>query len=365
MGEEVVSVSIAATGNGPWIRSARWDLTWLVGSVLVVPIAPLLWKLGLTADHVAMVVLFAVGGPHVFVTFTRTLLSRQFVREYPAYSRLAYLVPIATAAFAFGHKELFLTVFFTWASLHVLQQIIYVGNAYTNRMDSAPGKLERLVEYGVVLSALYPFATIRMVEGTFALDGTRLLVPEFLLGTGLIVTAFTVFGIFVLAWLGFTARRAVRGELHYGKTLLIAATVAGTCFTPLFPNLDVAFQGINSWHCIQYLALIWLTNRRRMEAGGVQNGFVRRLSGDGSRGFFSYYAAAVTFTLVMAGVIFALQHLLAVSFLLAYYMLGKGILLMHYYFDSFLFTRNDEITVPGFAGRPVPAPAGAGRLAAD
>jgi hypothetical protein len=350
-----LSVTIADTGNGPWIRSARWDLTWLVGSVLVVPIAPLLYRLGLTADEVAMVVLFAVGGPHVFVTFTRTTLSKSFVRQYPVYARLAYLVPFATAAFALNATALFLTVFFTWASLHVLQQIIYVGNAYSNRQSAPPGKLERMVEYGVVLSALYPFATVRMVEGTFALDGTKLLVPEFFLGPGLIYTAFGVFGTFVAGWLFFTARRAARGELHYGKTLLIAATICGTCFAPLFPNLDVAFQGINSWHCIQYLALIWLTNRRRMEAGGVRNGFVRRLSGEGSRGFFAYYAAAFAFTAIMGAVILGLHHLLAVSFLLAYYMLGKGILLMHYYFDSFLFTREDEVTLPRPGARPAPA----------
>ena len=68
--------------SNQWIVSKRWDLGWLVLSVLAVPIAPLLWKLGLTPDGVATVIMLAVGGPHVFVTFTRTNLDRGFVNRH-------------------------------------------------------------------------------------------------------------------------------------------------------------------------------------------------------------------------------------------------------------------------------------------
>jgi hypothetical protein len=349
-----------------WIRSKRWDLTWLIGSVVTVPLAPLLfmafrsggYSVAASANLVATIVMFAVGGPHVFVTFTRTNMDPKFVRNHRTYARMAFLIPVLTAVFALGYTPLFLTVFFTWASLHVLQQIAYITNCYSNREKTGPTPTERFIEYGLIFSCLYPFATVRMVEGTFLLDGTKLLVPEPLLGPGLVWTAFAIFGAFLVAWIVITLRRAGNGTLHYGKTALIGATVGATLFTPLFPNLDVAFQGINTWHCVQYLALIWWANRLRQEKGGPQIGFVRALSERGWTGFFRYYVTSVAATGLLVGFILVFQKVLnasglQVSYLLAYYMFGKGFLLTHYYYDTFLFTQKDELTAPA----PVPAPA--------
>jgi hypothetical protein len=330
---------------------------WLVLSALAVPIAPLLYYLGLSPAGVAMVILLVVGGPHVFVTFTRTNLDPGFVRRHPWYTRGAYLIPLVTAVFAWQATELFLTVFFAWASLHVLQQILYVANAYSNRQRFAPTRWERFFEYGAVLSCLYPFATVRMVEGTFMLDETKLLVPEALLGPGLIASAFGVFGFFLAGWIVVSVLRYRRGDLHYGKTALIAATVVATLFTPLFPNLDVAFQGINTWHCVQYLALIWWANRIRSERGEMEFPVVKALSGPGWGGIVRYYLAAVAGTGAVIGLIYGIHAVFPVqidaegksrglSFLLIYYMIGKGLLLTHYYYDTFLFTRRDEVTVP-------------------
>jgi hypothetical protein len=346
--------ALAAMQNR-WIRSARWDLTWLILSVLVVPLSPLLHYMGVSPAGVAVIVMLLVGGPHVFVTFTRTNMDPRFVRSHRVYSRLAFLIPLATAAFAYLATPLFLTVFFTWASLHVLQQIAYVANCYSNRQDVGPTRLERWVEYGLIFSCLYPFATVRMVEGTFTLDDTQLLVPEAILGPGLIWGAFGIFGAFLVGWVILTRRRYLRGTLHYGKTALLAATVGATFFTPLFPNLDVAFQGINSWHCIQYLALVWWANRIRADRGEIELGFVRALSGGGIPGFLRYYLAAVGGTLLIIGLVYGLTAVMPkgwvgvdgkpISGLLIYYMIAKGLLLTHYYYDTFLFTRRDELAV--------------------
>jgi len=164
---------------------------------------------------------------------------------------------------------------------------------------------------------------------------------------------------------------AKRGELHYGKTALIVAMVLGMHFAPLFPNLDVAFQGINTWHCIQYLALIYMLNRSAVERGEAQRPFVRKLSRAGAKGFFKYYGTAVLFTLSLILMITIAHRVFHVSWILAYYMLGKGTLLSHYYFDTFLFPRSDEIrldagpfTAAGSregARRPGPAAAGSRR----
>jgi hypothetical protein len=330
-----------------WIRSRRWDLTWLVLSVLTVPIAPLLYMAGLSANGVATVVMLLVGGPHVFVTFTRTNMDPKFVRNHRAYARLVFLIPLATAAVALAHTELFLTVFFAWASLHVLQQITYISNCYSNRQRFAPTPLERLFEYGVVFSCLYPFATVRMVAGEFVLDGRRLLVPEALLGPGLVTASFAVFGVFLVGWIVLTFRRYRRGDLHHGKTALLAATVGATLFTPLFPNLDVAFQGINTWHCIQYLALIWWMNRIRHDRGEAEWPLVRSLSERGWAALARYWGAGVAVTALVVAVVYLIYWAFPrIDPLLAYYVIGKSFLLAHYYYDTFLFTQADELTLP-------------------
>jgi hypothetical protein len=160
-------------------------------------------------------------------------------------------------------------------------------------------------------------------------------------------------------------RRYLRGTLHYGKTALLAATVAATFLTPLFPNLDVAFQGINGWHCIQYLALIWYANRVRADRGEVELGFVRSISAKGIPGFLRYYLSSVAGTVLIIGIVFGLAALARhfgittlgagqhkqPSEMLVYYMIGKGLLLTHYYYDTFLFTQRDELSAPGAAAR--------------
>ena len=78
----------------------------------------------------------------------------------------------------------------------------------------------------------------------------------------------------------------------------------------------------------------------------------------GTPGFLRYYLSAVAGTVLLIGVVFGLAALAkhygittmgqskVTSELLIYYMLGKGFLLTHYYYDTFLFTRRDEITAP-------------------
>jgi len=122
--------------------------------------------------------------------------------------------------------------------------------------------------------------------------------------------------------------------------------MGATVLTPLFPNLDVAFQGINSWHCIQYLALVWWANRIRAERGETEGGFVRSLSGRGWKGFARYYLVSVALTSLFVAAIYLIYWIFPkIDPLLAYYALGKGLLLVHYYYDTFLFTQDDELRV--------------------
>jgi hypothetical protein len=74
------------------------------------------------------------------------------------------------------------------------------------------------------------------------------------------------------------------GYVNVPKTLLISLTVLLMFWTPIFPNMDTAFQGVNTWHSFQYLALTWYANRLREQKTGQRVGFLHWLNGSGEGG---------------------------------------------------------------------------------
>jgi hypothetical protein len=62
-------------------------------------------------------------------------------------------------------------------------------------------------------------------------------------------------------------------------------------WTPAFPNLDTAFQGVNAWHSFQYLALTWYANRLREQRTGRRIGFLHVIEDAWRRASFATAAA--------------------------------------------------------------------------
>ena len=136
--------------------------------------------------------------------------------------------------------------------------------------------------------------------------------------------------------------------------------------TPTLANLNVAFQGLNAWHSFQYLAVVLYLNRFRAGRGLIGSEFVRNVSQRGTTlyamclGFtllagllyFLTLAAVVRlgafatggpFNMVVLGPIHAGQHFFA------FYSVILSCLLVHYYFDHFLFLQRDKVITPSFA----------------
>ncbi len=86
-----------------------------------------------------------------------------------------------------------------------------------------------------------------------------------------------VFGVFLVAWIAKTVAEFREGRGSVPKTLLIAITTMVSFCLPMGSNLDVLFQGYNTWHSFQYLFLLWLINRLRDQRGEIRIRFVRRL----------------------------------------------------------------------------------------
>lgn len=281
----------------PWLRSARWDLSFLVFSVALVaaPYAVYLFYAlsgggsardasvkGTDAYHARILVNYLValliGGPHMYATFTRTILDRDFLRKRFAFVASSVLVPITVVVMVLYSYETYvwlLTIFFAMASVHALHQLVWISEAYNQKSGYPTSLASRLIDYGVVFSSLYPIAVHRMAREDFHIGPLSLKFNDLFGGQFWVaVLAAAIFFLMLALFVGKTLIEARRGHFNLPKTLLIGLTVLVMFWTPTLPNMDTAFQGINVWHSFQYLALTWYANRLREQRTGQRLGFL-------------------------------------------------------------------------------------------
>ncbi|HEX7976308.1 MAG TPA: hypothetical protein VF498_17995 [Anaerolineales bacterium] len=359
-----------------WLRSRKWDLTWITLSVALVA-APYLTYLGIlrletflqpvaasfgtTVDSLARNFINAfvglvVGGPHMYATFTRTALDRDFARQHPRFLWSSLWVPVVVVTGALLNLSLLLTFFFFWASVHVLHQIVYILDLYNHRQKTGLTRFSRLSDYAVVLTALYPLAVWKIVNHSFMIGSNDLgsviatIVP---LGNWMIWLAGGVFGLALATWAVKSFQEYRQGVLNRPKTLFIALTAGASFFVPALGNLDTAFQGMNVWHSLQYLALTWMLNNLRQERGELEaSPFVERLSDDGSARRYYWFNILLTLgDVVLAGVIYVVLRTLLrlpfdAAFDRAYYIAILSFLWIHYYHDHYLFSKPQVIEGP-------------------
>ena len=98
--------------------------------------------------------------------------------------------------------------------------------------------------------------------------------PRFLRPFHLPALTGMVFTFFLLAWIWKTTREAREGRMSTPKTMLLGVTSVVSFLLPTGSNLDVLFQGYNTWHSFQYLFLLWVINRLRYQRGEIDNPLV-------------------------------------------------------------------------------------------
>lgn len=356
-----------------WLYTRRFDLRYISLSVVLVAVpytayllmlsmpslfAPIAAALGTTVDSLsrnmvnATVALF-VGGPHMYATFTRTAFDHDFAAKHRAFLASSLIIPLVVTTLALANLQLLLTIFFFWASIHVLHQIIYITEMYNERGKTSLTLVSRLADYGVVLTALYPIAAWKIANNKFAIGDNNLsevvnqIIP---VGPWMVWLAGGAFAIALTLWLVKTFLEYQQGTLHRPKTLFIAVTVTASFFVPALGNLDTAFQGMNVWHSFQYLALTWMLNHLRQQRGELQDSpFVERLSTNNSAR--RYYLFNIGLTIADVGlailVFLVLWQVAGFSFDQAfdrgYYIAILSFLWMHYYHDHYLFLHPEVI----------------------
>ncbi|MCZ6717570.1 MAG: hypothetical protein O6944_00185, partial [Gammaproteobacteria bacterium] len=149
--------------------------------------------------------------------------------------------------------------------MHVLHQIAYIVECYERRKPSPLQPLSRIIDYAVVLTCLFPLSSYKLIHDEFYIGSTRLLYPEILKSPLLV---YLVTGAFLLSMVLFIIKSVIeiqQGIAHYPKILLVLITVAMALFITSFSGqrIQIAFQGFNTWHSFQYLALTWYISSLR------------------------------------------------------------------------------------------------------
>ena len=340
----------ATHAASPWLRSPTWDLTFLILSAALVPIPLLLYHTaGFSQTAVNLIVAGLIGGPHLYSTFTYTFMEPNYRRRHRRFLAASMALPVIVTTLAFVDLQVLLTVFFLWASIHVLHQITYINDCYVAKGAVVRPLRERVVDYGVVFLCLYPMATPQILDGSFQLGGTQLYVPQWathgLAADVQIAGIATLFGVFLALWVAKCIRDWRRGTLLIPSVLLIGLTISIGFTLPLFPNIDVAFQGFNVWHSVQYLGLVWFLMALRKERGEIDNRFVADCNGPDRP--WQFYGLAVLLTAAAGMLVLLLHGVFGVDLQRAYYIVILSTLLQHYYLDHLQFTKLGDVLGSG------------------
>lgn len=358
-----------------WLRDKRWDLMFITASVIFVPLPYIVYLLlsngGMDQDVarnlVNAFVGIAIGGPHMMSTFLRTGLDTNFKQRYPMLLRSSIIIPVVVVSLAFLNLTLLLTVFFFWAALHVLHQVTYIVELYNHKEShlvrkSAVTWYARLVDYAVILTCLFPLAAFKISQGAFEIGTNDLtaVIPDFFQAEWFFYAMAGVFGVALTAYLVKTYQEYRGGYINWPKTVFITFTVAVAFTMPALDNLDTAFQGLNTWHSFQYLAITFYIIKIREQHGKLDGTapLVKRFAQatKDSRGLYLLSTIMLVGSLVIFAVVFMLAHIITPNpallnqripyenalmnwrFDVAYYTAILSFLWIHYYHDHFLFT---------------------------
>jgi len=333
-----------------WIYKPSWDLSLIIGSAILVPLPFIVaWLAQSTGwmrqqqaiDLINITVATLIGGPHLFSTITFTFLDGRFRARHPWYTAASLILPVIVILLGVYNYTALITFFFTWASLHVLHQVIYLTDCYRQRSGRQEASWSRYVDYGLILTGLYPIGIYKLSLRQFYVGGVVLPYPDWLRALPLPQIAGAFFGAFLVAWVGKTILEFREGRGSVPKTLLIGVTTVVSFLLPMGSNLDVLFQGYNTWHSFQYLFLLWLINRLREQRGEIDDGFVRSLVR--RQGMGAYYACFLAATGFMVVVTLAVRAVTPLSADQSYFVVVLSVLLMHYYFDHFLFSHPNMV----------------------
>jgi hypothetical protein len=249
--------------KSPWLYSPGVDLSLLV---MVTLSALIPWVLATRYGWTWRSIVILVGvfnGAHQISTWTRVYFRSDERTRRPVHY---WVVPAVLIAFVATCEKwddvwgpmILRTVLFYWASWHFVAQCWGILKMYHRRHGAMGTPLANLEKALVFLPAFF-FVLRRLKTGPWTLLGSYILhppIPAWLVnGLGAVIV--------VLAGVYLYRLFTTDERVHFVRPLFLASSAFGF-FVPymLLNEGSTAFAAAAFWHAIQYVAIVWLFNRK-------------------------------------------------------------------------------------------------------
>lgn len=252
----------------PWLRSARFDLSLIVGVLLL--------ALGTTAVvsrfpelfvPVLVLDLWLLGYHHVIATYTRICFDRESLRQHGAllYALLPGVALLTIAVAWSVGLWVIVSIYFYWQWWHYTRQSWGISRAYRAKDKGQlyeDGWLDQAIFYALpILGILH---RSHQNHPTFiGLELWSLPVPGWLVQIAAAATA-----LLLTIWLIRRVLAAWEGRLARVHTLYMLThfTIFAVGYI-IVPDNTLGWLAINIWHNAQYILFVWMYNTRRFKDG--------------------------------------------------------------------------------------------------
>src|SRR5881398_597884 len=343
--QTVPAVPAAAPRTSLWILDSWRDLILYVGTpLLLLPVFALAQARWSPQDIYLFVAAFGAMGHHL-PGMIRAYGDRALFNRFKWRFILAplFLFAVCTAFFWWDLKGIMLVVFF-WGVWHGLMQTYGFCRIYDAKMGSFAALTRRLdfascVIWFATAVALSPLRMSDTLDIYYTCGGP--FISPALLHQFQQVILYGAIGVSVLFVLHFGRMWHVGKRPNPVKVALLATTIAFWWYCNNgVANILVGIALFEVFHDVQYLSLVWIYNRNRVEKDSTIGGFMRfvfRRSGSliglyvglvfayGSLAYFNAHLGIETVKRVLTGVVTAST-------------------LLHFYYDGFIWKVRERST---------------------
>ena len=271
-----LSSSIPSRPAASWIISQREDLTWFIGSALA-GYASIAWMaVGVKFLALQAIWFFAIDGPHVIATVTRTYFDKAERKKLGWFLWIiAPMLLVGPLAAFTGHAAIFFLAAFLWQQFHVVKQhfgFVMIYKAKNRERIEIDRKLDRWFLLGSLFApmALFVFRTQHWLENTPARSAVL-----------------AMYAVLAGVWITRQAQKWSQGlPMNWPKLALLAAVVPlqwlALGFATRFGVTGTLQASIplGLFHGLQYHRLIWFHNQNRYAVPGAveRNGLAAKLA---------------------------------------------------------------------------------------